>query len=77
MAIPKIKISSRKQRERSSLNGRIETTTNFGVVFPSFAREMIPNSKFVVKTHSTVFNAPMPVPTFGDIKLINKHVFVP
>ena len=77
MAIPKIKISSRKQRERSSLSGRIETTTNFGVVFPSFAREMIPNSKFVVKTHSTVFNAPMPVPTFGDIKLINKHVFVP
>lgn len=75
--VPKVKVSSSKKREKVDLTCDSGTTTNFGFVQPTFAREMIPNSKFEVSVNSRILNAPMPVPTYGRINLLHKHVFVP
>lgn len=75
--IPKIKLSSGRKREKVSLLTDSQTTANFGFVQPTFAREMIPNSKFEVKVNTRVLNAPMPVPTYGRLSLEHRHVFVP
>ena len=76
-AIPKIKISSSRDKETINLNTLSQTTTNFGCVQPVFCREMMPNSKFTIKVGSKVFMQPMPKPTFGSVYLDLKHVFVP
>lgn len=75
--IPKIKLSSGRKREKCDLSFDSGTTTNFGFVQPTMAREMMPNSKFEVSVDTRVLNAPMPVPTYGRIALLHKHVFVP
>lgn len=75
--VPKTKVSASKKREKIDLSCDSGTTTNFGFIQPTFAREMIPNSKFEVSVNSRILNAPMPVPTYGRINLLHKHVFVP
>lgn len=77
VSIPKIKVSSIKKKEGHNLSSNYSGTTNFGFVFPSFAREMMPKAKFNMKVKSTILNAPMPVPTFGEMYLNHKHVFIP
>ena len=77
VAIPKTKVSTIKNKEKHDLSGTYSGTTNFGVVFPSFAREMMPKAKFKMSVTSKILNAPMPVPTFGDMFLNHKHVYVP
>lgn len=77
VAIPKTKVSTIKNKEFHNLSSSYNGTTNFGVVFPSFAREMMPKAKFKMSVSSKILNAPMPVPTFGDMYLLHKHVFVP
>lgn len=77
VAIPKTKVSTIRKKEWHDLSSRYSGTSNFGVVFPSFAREMMPKAKFKMNVHSTILNAPMPVPTFGEMFLNHKHVFVP
>ena len=75
--IPNIKITSSRKREKCNLDFDCSTTTNFGYVQPIFAREMMPNSKFEVKTSSLVRLSAMPVPTFGRMYMKNIHVYVP
>lgn len=75
--VPKIKISTSRKREKNNLNCTTSTTSNFGSVQPTFCREMLPGSKFTMKTASRVLLSGMPVPTFGNIFMKNYHVFVP
>ena len=75
--IPKISLSTVKKNERHILTSKSHTTANFGFVQPTFCRELMPKGKFEVGVTTRVLNAPMPVPTYGDIRLIHKHVFVP
>ena len=75
--VPKTKVSASKKRSKIDLSCDSGTTTNFGFIQPTFAREMIPNSKFEVSVNSRVLNAPMPVPTYGRLNLLHKHVFIP
>lgn len=76
-SIPKIKLSSSRKREKVDLKTISQTTTNFGYVSPVWCREMIPNSKFTVSVGSKVYLQPMPKPTFGQVYMDIKHVFVP
>lgn len=75
--IPKIKLSSSRKREKVDLQTVTQTTTNFGYVSPVWCREMMPNSKFTVSVGSKVYLQPMPKPTFGQVYMDIKHVFVP
>lgn len=76
MRVPKIKLSRRKDREKLDLSFDCSTTANLGQIQPTMCREMVPNSTFKVKVDSLVRLAPLPVPTFGRMKMCHRHVFV-
>lgn len=75
--IPKIKVGSKKKRDKMDLSFDNSTTIGFGHVQPTMCREMVPGSTFEVKTNSFVRLSPLVLPTFGRMSLIHKHVFVP
>lgn len=53
------------------------TTNNFSFVQPVFCRMMMPQSKIKGSMGSFVRLAPMPFPTFGDIRLKNVARYIP
>lgn len=76
--VPKIKIGlAASRREKHNLSFDCSTTANIGSIQPTMCREMVPNSKYVVKVASLVRLASMPVPTFGRMSLRHYHAFVP
>lgn len=75
--IPKIKVGTKKQRDKMDLSFDNSTTLGFGHVQPTMCREMVPGSTFEVKTNSFVRLSPLVLPTFGRMSLKHKHVFVP
>lgn len=76
-SLSKVKVSTIKNKEYHDLSCSYDGTSNFGAVFPSFARELMPKGKFSVSVGSKILNAPMPVPTMGEMYINHKHVFVP
>lgn len=69
--------SSAKKRYTRSLNHDNNTTMPFGFVQPLLTQRLEASSDIVVSTRQLVRLAPLPVPTFGRMKMINKAVFVP
>lgn len=64
-------------RTPMDLNHNITTTTDFFRVQPVLCREMVPHDKFNCSIESFARFTPMPFPTIGQIKFINRCFFVP
>lgn len=56
---------------------QVITTTDFFRLQPVLCREMVPNDKFNCDIESFARFTPMPFPTIGRIKFINRTFFVP
>ncbi|QRV61963.1 hypothetical protein [Microvirus sp.] len=69
--------SSAKKRYTRSLSHDNNTTMPFGFVQPLLSQRLEASSDIVVSTRQLVRLAPLPVPTFGRMKMVNKAVFVP
>ena len=69
--------SSAKKRYTRSLSHDNNTTMPFGFVQPILSQRLEASSDIVVSTRQLVRLAPLPVPTFGRMKMVNKAVFVP
>ena len=53
------------------------TTMDFGFCQPLFCQLLLPDSNISVSAKQLVRLAPMPVPSFARVSLVNKFVFVP
>ena len=53
------------------------TTLDFGFCQPLFCQFLLPDSNISVSAKQLVRLAPMPVPSFARVSLVNKFVFVP
>lgn len=53
------------------------TTMDFGFCQPLFCQFLLPDSNVSVSAKQLVRLAPMPVPSFARVSLVNKYVFVP
>lgn len=53
------------------------TTMDFGFCQPLFCQFLLPDSNISVSAKQLVRLAPMPVPSFARVSLVNKFVFVP
>ena len=69
--------SSAKKRYTRSLSHDNNTSMPFGFVQPILSQRLEASSDIVVSTRQLVRLAPLPVPTFGRMKMVNKAVFVP
>lgn len=69
--------SSAKKRYTRSLSHDNNTTMPFGFVQPLLSQRLEAKADIVVSTRQLVRLAPLPVPTFGRMKMVNKAVFVP
>ena len=73
--IPKISVGVNGKRYRHNLSFDSQTTCNFGEVVPVLCREMIPQSKFSIKSTSVVRLSSMPKPTFGRVSMRQYNTF--
>lgn len=53
------------------------TTMDFGFCQPLFCQFLLPDSNIFVSAKQLVRLAPMPVPSFARVSLVNKFIFVP
>lgn len=70
-----IKVASRKS-SRVNLSSDVVTTQDFGFILPVYAREAVPGDKWNLNISSFSRLAPMPVPTYSNIKIINRAFYV-
>lgn len=64
-------------RSNFNLSQHVITTQDISRLQIIFKREMIPGDKFIVKPNSFHRLAPLPCPTYGNIKNVTRAFFVP
>lgn len=69
--------SAAKKRYTRSLNYDNNTTMPFGFLQPILSQRLEANSDISFSVRQLIRLAPLPVPSFGRMKLVNKSVFVP
>lgn len=76
--VPKISLgSAAHKRYTHDMSFDNNTTFDFGSVQPLFSQLMFKNDKLSVGMKQLVRLAPMPVPSFARVRLVNEFVFVP
>ena len=70
-----IKVSANK-RNKFNLSSKVITTLNIGDTQPIFAREVIPSDKWFIDVSSFTRLSPVAVPTYAQIKQVNRAFFV-
>ena len=77
-SISNIKLGSPASKKYSrNMNFDNNTTMPFGFVQPLMSQRLEANSDISLNLKQIVRLAPMPLPTFGRMKMVNKSVFVP
>ena len=71
-----VKQAAKRNRSKIALPSRVITTNDFGFSLPIFAREVIPGDKWKINIRSFTRLAPMPVPTYGDFRQVNRCFYV-
>lgn len=71
----KIKVAANK-RNKFNLSSKVITTLNIGDTQPIFCREVIPSDKWSIDINSFTRLSPLPVPTYAQIKQVNRAFFV-
>lgn len=72
----RVKQAAQRNRSKISLPSRVITTNDFGFCLPIFAREVIPGDKWKINIKSFTRLAPMPVPTYGDFRQVNRCFYI-
>lgn len=77
-SISNIKLGSPSSKKYSrNMNFDNNTTMPFGFVQPLMSQRLEANSDISLNLKQVVRLAPMPLPTFGRMKMVNKAVYVP
>ena len=77
-SISNIKLGSSASKKYSrNMNFDNNTTMPFGFVQPLMSQRLEANSDISLNLKQVVRLAPMPLPTFGRMKMVNKAVYVP
>lgn len=77
-SISNIKLGSPASKKYSrNMNFDNNTTMPFGFVQPLMSQRLEANSDISLNLRQVVRLAPMPLPTFGRMKMVNKAVYVP
>ena len=77
-SISNIKVGSSASKKYSrNMNFDNNTTMPFGFVQPLMSQRLEANSDISLNIKQVVRLAPMPLPTFGRMKMVNKSVYVP
>lgn len=71
-----VKQAAKRNRSKIALPSRVITTNDFGFCLPIFAREVIPGDKWKINIKSFTRLAPMPVPTYGDFRQVNRCFYI-
>lgn len=71
----KVKVAANK-RNKFNLSSKVITTLNIGDTQPIFCREVIPADKWNLDINSFTRLSPIPVPTYAQIKQVNRAFFV-
>lgn len=71
-----VKQAAKRNRSKIALPSRVITTNDFGFSLPIFAREVIPGDRWKINIKSFTRLAPMPVPTYGDFRQVNRCFYV-
>lgn len=71
-----VKIAAKRNRSKIALPSRVITSNDFGFSLPIFAREVIPGDRWKINIKSFTRLAPMPVPTYGDFRQVNRCFYV-
>lgn len=71
-----VKQAAQRNRSKIALPSRVITTNDFGFCLPIFAREVIAGDKWKINLKSFTRLAPMPVPTYGDFRQVNRCFYV-
>lgn len=71
----KIKVAATK-RNKFNLSSKVITTLNIGDTQPIYCREVIPSDKWSIDINSFTRLSPLPVPTYAQIKQVNRAFFV-
>lgn len=69
VTLPKIKIGRSTRRSFFDMSHDVNTTCDFGFCQPTLMQDLIPNTRFDLSTRGFVRLSPMPVPTFGRMKV--------
>lgn len=75
--IGKVSLGVANKRYTHNLSFDNNTTFSFGAIQPLFSQLMTAKASVKLSAKQLVRLAPMPVPTFGRMKLVNKYCFVP
>lgn len=70
-----IKVAATK-RNKFNLSSKVITTLNIGDTQPIYCREVIPSDKWTIDINSFTRLSPIPVPTYAQIKQVNRAFFV-
>ena len=69
VSLPKINIGRHTKRSFFDMSHDVNTTCDFGFCQPTLMQDLIPNTRFDLSTRGFVRLSPMPVPTFGRMKV--------
>lgn len=75
--LDKIKVGVTKGRNHLNFSHDHESTSGFGVVQPTIAKMILAKSKISLQTKTYTRLAPLPVPTFGRIRVNTTNRFIP
>lgn len=70
-----IKVAANK-RNKFNLSSKVITTLNIGDTQPIYCREVVPSDKWSLDIKSFTRLSPIPVPTYAQIKQVNRAFFV-
>lgn len=71
------RVAAQDRRVPFNLSHKTITTQDFCTLAPISVKEVVPGDNFDVKVNSFVRLAPLPCPTYGDIRLVNRAFYVP
>ena len=72
-----VKVAAQSNRVPFNLSHKTITTQDISLLTPISVKELVPGDQFTVKVNSFTRLAPLPCPTYGDMKLVNRAFFVP
>lgn len=75
--IPRISIGKKEKRSFFPLEHDVNTTSDFGFCQPTICKYVTKDTKISIKSKTYIRLAPMPVPTFGRIQVLEHTAFVP
>ena len=75
--VPRISLGRKVKRSFFPLEHDVNTTSDFGFCQPTICKYVTKDTKISLKSKTFIRLAPMPVPTFGRIQVLEHTAFVP